>query len=92
MNGELVIPRITDPMGSSWRQPHRRYIEIDNTHALMSEQTFKGLVEYSTSLPSGVYSGKMWRACKGGIWFLAWYYPSNDTKYMNIEWREIIIV
>ena len=48
MNGEQIIPPITDPLGKHWQQPHRRFIELDNTHALMSEQTFKGLKEYST--------------------------------------------
>lgn len=42
MNGEQIIPPITDPSGQSWKQPHRRYIELDKTHALMSEQTLKG--------------------------------------------------
>lgn len=53
MNGEQIIPPITDPLGKSWQQPHRRFIELDDTHALMSEQTFKGLPEYSMSNPSG---------------------------------------
>ena len=51
MNGEQIIPPITDPLGKHWQQPHRRFIELDNTHALMSEQTFKGLKKYSTSIP-----------------------------------------
>jgi hypothetical protein len=42
MNGEQIIPPVTDPSGQSWKQPHRRNIELDKTHALMSEQTFKG--------------------------------------------------
>ena len=53
MNGEQIIPPITDPSGQSWKQPHRRYIELDKTHALMSEQTFKGLPEYSYTIPTG---------------------------------------
>ena len=32
MNGEQIIPPITDPSGQSWKQPHRRYIELDKTH------------------------------------------------------------
>lgn len=49
MNGEQIIPPITDSLGAHWKQPHRRYIELDETHALMSEQTFKGLREYSST-------------------------------------------
>lgn len=68
MNGEQIIPPITDPLGKHWQQPHRRFIELDDTHALMSEQTFKGLKEYSTSIPTGRYEGKMWKGfIKGGM-------------------------
>lgn len=68
MNGEQIIPPITDPLGKHWQQPHRRFIELDNTHALMSEQTFKGLKEYSTSIPTGRYEGKMWKGFTKGEW------------------------
>lgn len=95
MNGEQIIPPITDPIGRNWEQPHRRYIEVDSTHALMSEQTFKGLMEYSSSLPSGKYYGKMWRRCAGrDRWYLGWYCEDSkgDPLYIGIEWREILIV
>lgn len=92
MNGEQIIPPITDPLGAHWKQPHRRYIELDETHALMSEQTFKGLMEYSSTFPSGKYYGKMWKARRGDKWFLAWYCPDKDPVYIGIEWREILIL
>ncbi len=92
MNGEQIIPPITDPLGAHWKQPHRRDIELDETHALMSEQTFKGLMEYSSTFPSGKYDGKMWKARRGDKWFLAWYYPDKDPVYIGIEWREILIL
>lgn len=91
MNGEQVIPPITDPLGQHWRQPHRRDIELDDTHALMSKQTFKGLPEYSCTIPSGKYEGKMWRMNRGGKWYLAWYGPDHDLGYLSIEYREILI-
>ena len=91
MNGEQIIPPITDLSGQSWKQPHRRYIELDKTHALMSEQTFKGLPEYSYTIPTGKYEGKMWRANKYGKWYLAWYGPAPEPGYLSIEWREILI-
>lgn len=75
MNGEQIIPPITDPLGKHWQQPHRRFIELDNTHALMSEQTFKGLKEYSTSIPTGRYEGKMWKGFTKGEWYQ--YYEDN---------------
>jgi hypothetical protein len=92
MNGEQIIPPITDPMGAHWKQPHRRYIELDETHALMSEQTFKGLMEYSSTFPSGTYEGKMWKAQRGDKWFLAWYCPDEKPAYIGIQWREILIL
>lgn len=61
MNGENIIPKITDKRGMSWKQPHRRYIEIDEEYALMTKQTFEGLREYSVTIPSGEYEGKMWK-------------------------------
>lgn len=91
MNGEQIIPPVTDPSGQSWKQPHRRNIELDKTHTLMSEQTFKGLPKYSYTIPTGKYEGKMWRANKGGKWYLAWYGPDSDPGYLSIEWREILI-
>lgn len=45
MNGENIIPKITDKRGMLWKQPHRRYIEIDEEYALMTKQTFEGLKE-----------------------------------------------
>ena len=41
MNGENIIPKITDKRGMLWKQPHRRYIEIDEEYALMTKQTFE---------------------------------------------------
>ena len=82
MNGEQIIPPITDPLGKHWQQPHRRFIELDDTHALMSEQTFKGLKEYSTSIPTGRYESKMWKGFIKGEWYLVWLAP--DT-IMNLS-------
>lgn len=92
MNGEQIIPPITYPMGKCWEQPHRRYIELDDTHALMSEQTFYELKEYSTTIPTGVYDGKMWKAFHKGEWYLRWYAPDVDPEMVRIEKRIILIV
>jgi len=92
MNGEQKIPPITDPLGRSWRQPHRRFIELDDTHALMSEQTFKGLAEYSTSIPTGVYDGKMWKGFANGEWYLVWFAPDKDPDKARIEKRKILML
>ena len=56
----LAIPPMTDPLGRYWHQPDAGEIMIDATHAMMPAETLKALPEYSSSNPSGVYSGKMW--------------------------------
>lgn len=92
MTAEQIIPQITDPRVKNWQQPHRRFIEMDDKSALMSEQTFKALKEYSTSLPSGQYAGKMWKAKVRGKWYLRWYSDSNCSECININSREILIL
>ena len=92
MNAEQIIPPITDPKGKHWEQPPRRFIELDDKSALMSEQTFRGLREYSTTHPSGMYDGKMWKASVGGKWYLRWYSSDNDPNYILINTREILIL
>lgn len=65
-----------DPMGSGWSQPARHLITVDDRCALMTMATFESLAEYSTTTPSGVYSGKMWR-CRSpwnrSEWLLRWF-------------------
>mgnify|MGYP000010999704 FL=1 len=92
MNGENIIPKITDKRGMSWNQPHRRYIEIDEEYALMTKQTFKGLREYSLTIPSGKYEGKMCKANRGGTWYLYWYDHDDNPEMIKIERREILLL
>lgn len=94
MNGENIIPKITDKRGMLWKQPHRRYIEIDEEYALMTKQTFEGLREYSLTIPSpsGKYEGKMWKANRGGIWYLYWYDDDDNPSMIKIERREILLL
>lgn len=97
------IPPITDPMGRSWRQPRRQEIEIDDTCALMSAASFGQLVEYSGTLPSGVYEGKMWRRLNGKydqaflrnggkpVWLLVWFGKSDKPGHVSINTRRILL-
>lgn len=57
-----VVPAMTDPLGKHFRQPRREAILIGQDTAFMSRATFDKLSEYSTTNPSGVYPGKMWKA------------------------------
>lgn len=90
------IPPMTDPISVHWNQPPRERIAIDDTHALMSSADFKALLEYSTSRPSGVYDGKMWKrrepqADGRSLWVLMWYGPADDPRLCSINRREILI-
>jgi hypothetical protein len=76
-----MIPPITDALGNHWAQPAVADILLTDTHATMSQEAFDNLREYSTSMPSGVYPGKMWKAqpinvhtrTYDGDWYLRWY-------------------
>lgn len=93
MTAEQIIPPITDPIGKMcWNQPHRRFIEMDDKSALMSEQTFRGLKDYTGSKPTGDYEGKMWKAKYGDRWFLFWYANCENPNYTNVHSREILIL
>lgn len=91
MNAEQIIPPIADRCKSyNWPQPHRRFIELDDECALMSEQTFRGLKECATLFPQPPYVGKMWKKNIGGKWFLCWIIR---TAYSHaIEKREILVL
>ena len=85
-------------MGQYWRQPPRELIEVDDTHALMTHATFKSLPEYSGTIPSGVYPGKMWRRHDGIFdrnakrrpWLLCWFGEDSGGK-CPIIFREILL-
>ncbi len=65
------LPRMTDPMGRHWRQPKglRDRVKIFETHAVINESDWQELSRYDSTMPSGVYAGKVWR-CRG---YLCWY-------------------
>jgi hypothetical protein len=89
-----IIPPMTHPYGKHWEQPDISEILIDDTHAVMGSDTLSKIKDYSRSLPSGVYAGKMWRASDDGIvWYLKWWTDSETApdKCTN-HTREIIIL
>ncbi|ENN8374907.1 hypothetical protein ACAX46_000269 [Providencia rettgeri] len=88
------IPTMTNPLGKHWAQPNHENILIDDTHVIMSSKNFKSLAEYSNSIPSGVYAGKMWKAvAQDGRVFLRWFglVEGRDDLCSNNQ-REIIII
>jgi hypothetical protein len=98
------IPTITDPMGEHWKQPERREILIDDTHALMSQSAFNRLSEYSATFPTGVYEGKMWKRHDGAFdtyflsrggkpeWMLVWYGKSDEPDCVSNNYRLILLI
>ncbi len=69
-----MIPPMTDPLGRFWKQPACAEILVDSKHAVMSRGSFNQLSEYSTSRPTGVHPGKMWKAiAPDGMPYLCWY-------------------
>jgi hypothetical protein len=84
------IPEMADPLGKHWHQPDRSLIKIDESFARMDINTFNKLPEYSRTLPSGVYEGKMWKAIGENSSLLRWYY--NDEPGMCSIGARIIIV
>jgi hypothetical protein len=96
-----VVPPITELVGRSWRQPNRARIVIDDAYAYMTRSAFEDLAEYSHSMPTGVYDGKMWRSQyatrRGGpfvLFYLHWYAPSTkgDPSMCSTMTREVVFV
>jgi len=91
------IPAITDPMGAHWRQPDRAQILIDEKHAVMTANTLRELADYSCSMPTAVYPGKMWR-CRRNYddeskgWLLRWYGYSPEPGYCSNHQRLILVI
>lgn len=93
------IPEITHPLGRYWEQPDRKLIQISPEHAYMSQKAFDELHEYSSSIPSGKYEGKMWKSharWREGEkiidqWSLVWYDVDPDPNMLSIKKRVIIV-
>ena len=91
LKSDEIIPDIVHPLGKYWEQPNRDNILIDDKHALMSKHSLDGLHEYSMSIPTGVYTGKMWKSKVLGKWLLRWFGNENDKGLLPILSREILI-
>ncbi len=61
--------------------------------AIMDRSTLQRLHDYSASIPTGVYEGKMWRRADGpDKWLLCWYGPSEDPDMVSINTRPIRLI
>lgn len=95
-----IIPRMINPLGRYWDQPSSDDMLFDDKHVIMSTEECSKLLEYSTSIPSGKYAGKMWKSFHRWkqerkmmtCWCLRWYEDADEPGLLNIMKREILIV
>lgn len=98
---------MTHPLSKYWEQPPRKNILVDDTHAVMTHQTFSELKNYSLTQPTGAYEGKMWKSRDRRIstledgnrnwvwldtWTLCWYGPDPTPGWVSNNYREILII
>lgn len=79
-NGMDMIPEMTDAYGKHWKQPDRQMIFFRDGQAHVSAEDNKLLSSYDSSMPSGVYPGKMWKRTNGATTYLCWYGEEKDGK------------
>jgi hypothetical protein len=91
MRSNNVIPPMTHEMGAHWSQPRTIDMTITDTQVVMKKKDFELLKEYSRSLPSGVYHGKMWKCHAKDGWYLCWYGEHIDPNKVSINTRVIIL-
>lgn len=97
-----MIPPITHPLGKYWKQPDSSSVIINDEYALVTEQVFENLPEYSQTIPTGAYEGKMWKAeyqpclygkfTRTGKWFLRWFGYSDKPEMVSNNQRKILII
>jgi hypothetical protein len=87
-----VIPPMTDPLGEYWDQPPRENITIDGEFARMTKADLELLKDYTHTIPTGKYLGKMWKMRKDDKWHLLWYDIDPDPKFLAIPHREIFLI
>ena len=87
-----AIPAMTDPLGRHWDQPaDMRLAPMDAVYVQLTARQVDGLCEYSSSFPSGTYSGKCWLRKQGAARWLCWYEPGDLPVEIGIGSREILV-
>jgi hypothetical protein len=100
------VPPMTDPYGEYWSQPDPNTFLFDDTHVLMTRDQLRELPEYTITLPTGTYVGKMWRSYSGRVkhvadarvqiekdaWMLCWYEDCEDPTRIAIKRRTILLL
>ena len=91
VSGKNYIPEMTNELGKYWDQPSRDEMEFSENEVFMDDNTFKQLKNYSTSVPTGCYEGKMWKSLGAKGWYLRWYANLNPT-HCQIKSKLIFII
>lgn len=75
-----MIPPITDPMSRSW--PVRNTdVTVFRDKAIVTQRVFDLLPEYSTTQPTGVYPGKIWKSNE-------WHWdPTKQFRVSTDRWH-----
>lgn len=60
-------------------------------HAYMTQHVMNDLAEYSSSTPSGVYPGKMWKGHWQDAWHLCWYGESDQPGMCSTNHCPILL-
>lgn len=93
VNKDNIIPPMTHPYGKHWEQPELSEVVICDNYATMNGAAFKKLHNYSRSIPSGVYEGKMWKTTDDRVtWHLHWWSESDEPDKCKGNVREIKII
>lgn len=80
---------------TTWVQPSRQEILVGEHEAIMPLSTLSCLREYNTTIPSGVYQGKMWRRRnhkEGAKWLLCWFGIAGPNGETEIHYRPIQVM
>ncbi|KKL82142.1 hypothetical protein LCGC14_1987740 [marine sediment metagenome] len=89
----IELPQMTHPLSRGWSQPPADQMAVYDDIAIMDQSTLALLPEYSTTIPTGAYEGKMWRRANGpDNWLLCWYGPSEKPDMVSINRRPIRLI
>lgn len=88
------IPKMTHELSTAWEQPAHSEIKFTSDgYSVVTKEGLEQLKQYDTSLPSGVYAGKMWKRAEGNSMYLCWYQDSPDEPgKCDIKYRKIMLM
>lgn len=82
---------------AEWRQKRAGLLMLlDDDSAIMTRREFDDLDNYSCTIPSGTFVGKIWKRGEPyrdpSQWFLGEYTSHEDPDTIGIKWRRIYII